>query len=681
MASTALEDWRERHVGTGGGGAIIADTFYPLYDRLFDADDEFVKTTEQKLAEARIADTVEEYLARALGVGVIAGLVLWLVGLACGYLLVATGIVEIGTIIGIDLGHPVLQGLVTALKEPAMVLGAGIVFGLVGFGIGFGALVALPYTRAGARQREIDLLLADAVSYMYALSIGGMNQIEILEAMAKADDTYGEVALEFQSIMQDTEYFDADYRTSIRKQVDMTPSDELSQFLTDMLAIINSGGSMEQFLADKKRTHMRSAKQHQERVLDTLELFGEMFITLSLFPLLLIIVIVIMGMLGEASATLLYLTVYGLIPVIGLGFLVLVSMVTTDEPGSGYLEEASEDWRTGRAQAETSLFRFLRVDEPHAPFRVFEKVRSGEFTHQLRSTLRQPHVYFRQHPLHTCFVSIPAAVTLVLAGVLAGAVPTSYSGLVASPVWGTVWWVYLPLYLVLIPLAVFYEWNLRHRYGILETLSEDLRKLAAVNDTGMTLLESVGTVGRTSSGKLSDEFRTIYMKVNYGMSINEALYDFNNRYHIPRLARTVKLVSKAQSVSNEIRAVLSTAAQASENQDEIDRDRRDRTRMQVAVIVMTFLTLLAVIAILKTQFLNTMGDLSTSSGDGSGLPGGFGGSMDIELISLLFFHALTIQAVVSGLISGYMRHVRLLAGVKYILAMLTMALGVWVLVG
>lgn len=103
--------------------------------------------------------------------------------------------------------------------------------------------------------------------------------------------------------------------------------------------------------------------------------------------------------------------------------------------------------------------------------------------------------------------------------------------------------------------------------------------------------------------------------------------------------------------------------------------------MQVAVIVMTFLTLLAVIAILKTQFLNTMGDLSTSSGDGSGLPGGFGGSMDIELISLLFFHALTIQAVVSGLISGYMRHVRLLAGVKYILAMLTMALGVWVLVG
>jgi flagellar protein FlaJ len=679
--SGALEDWRDRHVGTGSGGAVLADAFYPLYERVFDAEDDFVRTTEQKLAEARIADTVEEYLSRALGVGFIAGVSFWVIGLLLGYLLVASGVVEIGTIVGITIGDPTVRAFVNAMKEPALVLSAGLIFGAIGFAIGFGSLVAIPYSRAGARRREIDLLLADAVSYMYALSIGGMNQIEILEAMARADDTYGEVALEFQSIMQDTDYFDTDYRTSIRKQVDMTPSDDLSQFLTDMLAIINSGGSMEQFLADKKRTHMRAAKQHQERVLDTLELFGEMFITLSLFPLLLIIVIVVMGMLGEASAALLYLTVYGLIPLIGVGFLILVSMVTTDEPGSGYLEEVHEDWYGGQTMAETSLFRFLRVDELPAPYRVFEKVRSGELTHQLRSTLREPHVYFRENPLHTCFVSAPmAAAALALVGLVVGGVPTTFDGMVANPVWGTVFWVYLPLYIVLIPLGVFYEWNLRHRYGILDTLSEDLRKLAAVNDTGMTLLESVGTVGQTSTGTLADEFRTIYMKVNYGMSINEALFDFNNRYHIPRLARTVKLVSKAQSVSNEIRAVLSTAAQASENQDDIERDRRDRTRMQVAIIVMTFLTLLAMIAILKTQFLNTMTDLS-ASGDGGGLPGGFGGSMDLELISLLFFHALTIQAVISGVISGYIRNVRLLAGVKYVLAMLTMALAVWVVVG
>ena len=154
-------------------------------------------------------------------------------------------------------------------------------------------------------------------------------------AMAKAEDTYGEVAKEFQSIVLETQYFDTDYRTAIRNQALQTPSDELSQFLTDMLSIINSGGDMTDFLDDKKDKHMRTAKQEQEMSLDTLELFGEMYMTLSLFPLLLIIILVIMSMLGEADQTILWATVYGLIPLTGAGFLVLVSTVKQDEPGDG----------------------------------------------------------------------------------------------------------------------------------------------------------------------------------------------------------------------------------------------------------------------------------------------------------------------------------------------------------
>ncbi len=140
-----------------------------------------------------------------------------------------------------------------------------------------------------------------------------------------------------KSIVQETEYFDTDYRTAVREPALLTPSDELSQFLTDMLSIVNSGGNMEQFLDDKKEKHLRTAKQEQEMTLETLELFGEMYMTLSLFPLLLIIILVIMSMLGQAQQSLLYATVYGLIPLTGVGFLVLVSTVKQDEPGDGYL--------------------------------------------------------------------------------------------------------------------------------------------------------------------------------------------------------------------------------------------------------------------------------------------------------------------------------------------------------
>jgi len=84
-----------------------------------------------------------------------------------------------------------------------------------------------------------------------------------------------------------------------------------------MLSIINSGGDMTSFLQDQKEKHMRTAKQEQQKQLDTLRLFGEMYMTLSLFPLLLIIILVIMSMMGESQETLLYGTVYGLIPLVG----------------------------------------------------------------------------------------------------------------------------------------------------------------------------------------------------------------------------------------------------------------------------------------------------------------------------------------------------------------------------
>uniref|UniRef100_UPI000B17AC60 hypothetical protein n=1 Tax=Gulbenkiania mobilis TaxID=397457 RepID=UPI000B17AC60 len=83
--------------------------------------------------------------------------------------------------------------------------------------------------------------------------------------------------------------------------------------------------------------------------LETLELFGEMYMTLSLFPLLLIILLVIMSMLGEASEFMLYATVYALIPLVGVAFLVLVSTVKRDEPGDGYLhaDDGNDDPEEG----------------------------------------------------------------------------------------------------------------------------------------------------------------------------------------------------------------------------------------------------------------------------------------------------------------------------------------------
>src|SRR6056297_2106503 len=653
----------------------LADAFYPLFDYLFDEDGDFVDDVETKLAEARMADTVELYLSRGLAVGVLAGVVLWLLGTFVGYVLFMTGIVEVGVLIGVPVPNDAVLRLIEVLKVPALVVVSGFVFGAIGFAIGFGVIVGIPYMRASEREREINMLLPDAISFMYALSIGGLNQLEILEAMARADDTYGEVAREFQSIVQETEYFDTDYRTAIRKRSLETPSDELGQFLTDMLSIVNSGGDMSAFLDDKKDKHMRTAQQEQEMTLETLELFGEMYMTLSLFPLLLIIILVIMSMLGQAQESMLYATVYGLIPLTGVGFLVLVSTVKQDDPGDGYLNPADGGDRL-EATTGAGLLHLGLIEQYVGEFSVFDRIKSREGTYETIALLKQPHVFFREHPLFILGLTVPASLVLVGNAVWSGAAPRTFDQMVAQPIWGTFIYVYVPVYINFLPLAIFHTWNVRSRQAVISKLSDNLRKLSSANDTGLTLLESIRTVADTSTGKLADEFDVIHAKVEYGMGLKPALIEFNNRYHIPRLARTVKLVSKAQEASSQITAVLSTAAQASENQDDIARERKSRSRMQVVIIIMTYLTLLAVMAILKVKFLDVMAGLASQASSGGSGAGSsqFGGGIDTNLLSMLFFHAVTLQAILSGFIAGYIRDASLLSGVKFAVALPTVAL-------
>nr|WP_244605481.1 hypothetical protein [Halorhabdus rudnickae] len=161
-------------MGESGG---LADRFYPLYRRLFDEDGDFVANVESKLAEARMSDNVEMFLSRALAVGVISGTALWLLGTLLGYLLFATLFAgQAPSFIGLNLPENVLA-IVQMLKLPFLTLVTGTILGGIGFAVGFGSLVSMPYFRASAREREINVMLSDAVSFMYALSVGGLNQL------------------------------------------------------------------------------------------------------------------------------------------------------------------------------------------------------------------------------------------------------------------------------------------------------------------------------------------------------------------------------------------------------------------------------------------------------------------------------------------------------------------------
>jgi len=90
-----------------------------------------------------------------------------------------------------------------------------------------------------------------------------------------------------------------------------------------------------------------------------------------------------MGMMGESDDFLLYATVYALIPLTGVGFLVLVSTVKQDEPGDGYLRPDGGSDRL-RQTSKEGLLHFGLIEAFVGQFGVFDRIRNREGTYKTK---------------------------------------------------------------------------------------------------------------------------------------------------------------------------------------------------------------------------------------------------------------------------------------------------------
>lgn len=655
----------------------IAELFYPSFKRFFEGED-IVNQVEDDLGKANISKPVEIYMSTALGYGTLIGGSLSLfVSLLAGVLLYGMEpLLEVTLDMVPHSGSLAVQYLVigvNVIQFPILVVLLAGTGAFLGFLFAFGLGVYYPKHIARTRSREMELLLGDAISFMYSLSVGGTNQIQVMQSVAAAEDTYGEVSVEFQRIVYEMKYFNTDYQTAVENVTQLTPSQELEVFLSDMLSVIDSGGDMTTFLKTQQDVMRERSQKKQEEMLDTMEFFGEMYMSLNVLPMGLLIVLVIISMLGEPALVGLYATVYALLPGLNLLFGIIISTVKKDEIGDGVL--STEGNVAAKGEDETRLNGMGIIDHyvngEHASF--FKPVRSKEFQYRLMKILREPWEYFRIRPTFVLALTIPMTVLVLATLAAAGLAKPSISAMVSDPYVQTVMWLYVPVFLNVLPLAVFTEWNRRTRGKITDTLTADIRKLANANETGQPVLEAMRMATTGNESLVSKEFRTMYKKAKFGTSLSPALVEFNNRYRIPRLARVVKLIQKAQEASSNITEVLQTAATTSRYREELEQDRIGRTRIQVAVTAMTFLVFLGVILMLEVFFI---GQMIASVDVGEGNPIG-GGGLDIDLVSMLFFHAVTIQGLCAGALSGYIQTGKFSSSYKYVVAFMTITALVW----
>jgi flagellar protein FlaJ len=221
-----------------------------------------------------------------------------------------------------------------------------------------------PVYRASIRESNINQMLPHAVTFMYAMSYGGMNLLEIFRTMNQHSDIYGEVAIELEAVVRGVDLLGLDLITSIKQASLITASEPLRNFFDSLAANMESGGDLAKFLHSRSDQFQVVASHERRALLDMLNMVAEVYVTAFVAgPLFLITILVSLGMIGSGDTGSIEILIYLLIPAgsaLFIWLLVVLGLGSDDNSAKEVRRELDEfadvrSARTGRPERSRTL--------------------------------------------------------------------------------------------------------------------------------------------------------------------------------------------------------------------------------------------------------------------------------------------------------------------------------------
>ncbi|MEA1943769.1 MAG: type II secretion system F family protein, partial [Euryarchaeota archaeon] len=632
-----------------------------------------------KLQQARIPISYEMYVSNSLFYSITAGIIGAIIGLILSFI-----VVEV-------IGLPEKITKLTFSEQTAWLLDYKWIFislfiiiflGIVLGGIVYVLFLLYPSFKAGERKTAINQNLPYAVTFMYALSNGGMNLIEIFRSLAKCEDTYGEVAKEVDTIVRDMEYFGHDLRTALRNISELTPSTKFQDLTHNLLSVIDSGGDIPRYFKDKSDQYLKEATIDQKGYLETLALIAESYVTAFVAgPLFIIIIGVMMVLMGSGDDMMLYAIIYAVLPIGSVMFVVMINMLSPSASGTPAL--LATRTKIDHEVVMPPELANLKIDK-NAPIdpeteqmlaskKIWDKFIKSKKTLAFRQLLRDPLRSVKIQPANILAASVPLALIF-----FAISFATHRNELLNFDLTINFLDDYLvySMYITLVPLAFFHEMKMMREKRLQKQIPDFLGKLASTNETGMTMRDSIKLMAKSDIGALSKQIKLIWKDIDWGMDVNDSLVRFANRIRTHVVSRSITLITRANESSGDVGEVLEVAARDAETEQTLKRERMMNMMIYIVIIYISFLVFVGVIYVITDSFLTQMaeaGEQMTSTG-GGGSGGGFLGSFDLDMYKRMFFHASLIQGFCSGLIAGVMGEGNVLSGLKHSIIMVTIAL-------
>ena len=571
--------------------------------------------------------------------------------------------------------------------------------------------------RARARGVEIDATLPRTVAFVYALSRSGMPFQAVLRTLSRNEDVYGEAARELGVAVRDMDAFGTDVLTALKETAERTPSENLEEFAENLASVLLSGQNVSSFLHEQYERFQEEVEAQQRQYLDLLSTFAEVYVTVLVAgPLFFITVLVVVGLVIQDTLVVIRLVTYLGIPLATFGFVVYVDSITEgldviSRSGSDEEDPTEADVRRPMANSPDGPSNgdfdasgvtdggTIRERRPDSDTDNWLRLAAYDRIGRYRRTLSDPIGLILDQPVYSLLVTGPIGLVIVFLSLNvsigeAGRILLRGTAVSSASVLDLVEIVDGPMVLAtivaLLGIAVAHEVQKRRLRAVEAEMPDFLDRMASINEAGATVVGSLRRLSNAQLGPLGDEIQRVWLDIEWGATVGEALARMERRTGAPTISRAVTLIRNAMSASGDISPVLRIAADEAKEMRRLQRERRQEMLTYLVVIYVSFFVFLGIIVALTTAFIPAIeaagaaGSATGGSGIGggavtgvdTGILGGIG-TVETDAYELLFFHAAAIQGVCSGLVAGQLGEGSLSDGVKHATFLLILTYGVF----
>jgi len=506
-------------------------------------------------------------------------------------------------------------------------------------------LLYYPRLQAKNRQKEIDDILPHAVAFMLAMSKGGYEPIRIFESLSEYEENYGAISKEAATICRNVKLLGYSPTEAIQEVADTTPSEKLRDFLNSLATVVETGSGISRFLSEQCERFYSSAEQKQKEDLETLAVFSEIYVVvLGLGPLLVMILVILLGMMGNLQLSLLYAVIYILVPIGTILFIVLLDMLAKTEIKGGKFEELESE---GREEDVKKL-----LGKP--PRRKYH----GSFLQRLLD-----------EPARVLPISVAAAIVAVIL-----VADLSIKGITTGAVMG--------LLVSLSPFAILQEIKARRTERMDEATPDFLSSFGGAVRSGLSPAKAIKSLPSGRFGGLGPELDRMKKDLEWGSSISEALRKSARRAYSSLVRRVMLLVGESTTLTSKLDEILEVLSRDVSIERRLKEERHRTTFSYVIIIYISFGVFLITAVSIATSFtpLLTMAQQAAPAEEAAQAVPGIGVTgVSPETIELAFFHAALVQGFSSGFIAGKLEKGKILPGLKHSLIMLSAAWAIFML--